>query len=186
MNRNGELPRIASRNGWLLQPEYLFLQNNTKNYSIYYRILFYAQGPTTWRRLNNIIPYVQEQHPYANTGCYMVTNSDRYDDIDITLADNSPTGPIKSTYIERLYHEQDIINPGQTGRNYLGESFVNNRSQTFRFDLNGLVDGSTVSVYPVFGAKTTDAKSSLTYWYNGTQLAQTDADIIGVCYNLSY
>ena len=150
------------------------------------RILFYAQGPTTWQRLNNIIPYVQVQNPYANTGCYLVTNSARYDDIDITVADNSLTGPSKSTYIERLYHEQDIINPGHTGRNYLGESFVDNRSQTFQFDLDGLVDGSMVSVYPVFAAKTTDAKSSLTYWYNGTQLAQTDDDIIGICYNLSY
>ena len=150
------------------------------------RILFYAQGPTTWRRLNNIIPYMQVQHPYANTGCYLVTNSARYNDIDITLADNNPTGPLKSTYIERLYHEQDIINPGHTGRNYLGESFISNHSQTFQFDLNGLVDGSMVSVYPVFAAKTTDAKSTLTYWYNGTQLAQTNADIINVCYNLSY
>jgi len=150
------------------------------------RILFYAQGPTTWQRLNNNIPYLQVQHPYANSGCYLVTNSARYDDIDITLADNSPTGPLKSTYIERLYHEQDIINPGHTGRNYLGESFVDNRSQTFRFDLNGLVDGSMVSVYPVFAAKTTGAKSSMTYWYNGTQLAQTNADIIDICYNMSH
>ena len=150
------------------------------------RILFYAQGPTTWKRQNNLIPYVQVQHPYANTGCYLVTNSARYDDIDITLADNSPTGPLKSTYIERLYHEQDIINPGHTGRNYLGESFVNNSRQTFRFDLNGLVEGSMVSVYPVFAAKTTGASSTLTYWYNGTQLTQTNDDIIGVCYNMSY
>lgn len=149
------------------------------------RILFYAQGPITWQRLNNIIPYVQLQHPYATVGTYFVTSDSRFSDIEITHADNSPTGPIKSTYIERLYHEQDIINPGHTGRNYLGESFVNNSSQTFRFDLNGLVDGSMVGVYPVFAAKTTDAKSSLTYWYNGTQLAQTDADIIGVCYNMS-
>lgn len=150
------------------------------------RILFYAQGPTTWKRQNNLIPYVQVQHPYANTGCYLVTNSTRYYDIDITLADNSPTGPLKSTYIERLYHEQNIINPGHTGRNYLGENFVNNYTQTFQFDLNGLVDSSMVSVYPVFAAKTTDDNGSLTYWYNGTQLEQTNADIIRVCNNLNY
>ncbi|MBR6432281.1 MAG: type IX secretion system sortase PorU, partial [Muribaculaceae bacterium] len=150
------------------------------------RILFYAQGPTTWKRQNNLIPYVKVQHPYANTGYYLVTNSARYDDIDITLADNSPTGPIKSTYIERLYHEQNIINPGHTGRNYLGENFVNNYTQTFQFDLNGLVDSSMVSVYPVFAAKTTDANGSLTYWYNGTQLEQTNADIIRVCNNLNF
>lgn len=150
------------------------------------RILFYAQGPTTWARLNDIFPYVQMQHPYANSGCYLVTNDARYHDIDIAKADNGPCGPIKNTYIERLYHEQDIINPGHTGRSYLGESFVSNRSQTFQFDLNGLVDGSMVSVYPVFAAKTTGANSTLTYWYNDTQLEQTNADIINVSYNLSY
>ena len=142
------------------------------------RILFYAQGPTTWRRLDAIFPHVQVQHPYSNTGCYLVTNSARYDDIDIALADNSPTGPIKSTYIERLYHEQEIINPGHTGRNYLGESFMSKRWNTFNFDLDGLVDSSTVSVYPVFAAKTSDANGYLDYWYNGNQLARTNADVI--------
>ena len=142
------------------------------------RILFYAQGPTTWQRLNDNIPYLQVQHPYANTGCYLVTNSARYDDIDIALADNNPTGPLKSTYTERLYHEQEIINPGHTGRNYLGESFVSKHIQMFQFDLNGLVEGSMVSVYPVFAAKTTEASSSLTYCYNDTPLAPTNDDII--------
>lgn len=150
------------------------------------RILFYAQGPTTWRELYQIFPYVQVQHPYANTGCYLVTNNARYDDIDITLADNSPTGAIKSSYIERLYHEKEIINPGHTGRNYLGESFGNNIKQMFQFDLNGLVEGSTVSVYPVFAAKTSDANGYLTYWYNDNQLTRTDDDVILNYYNNNY
>ena len=142
------------------------------------RILFYAQGPTTWQRLNDNIPYLQVQHPYANTGCYLVTNDARYNDIDIALADNNPTGPLKSTYTERLYHEQEIVNLGKTGRTFLGESFVENHHHAFNFDLNGLVNGSTVMAYPVFAAKTTDAASTITYSYNGTPIPPLSSDII--------
>ena len=142
------------------------------------RILFYAQGPTTWARLNDIVPYVQMQHPYANSGCYLVTNDASYHDIDIAKADNGPCGPIKNTYIERLYHEQEIVNLGKTGRTFLGESFAVNHCQTFDFDLNGLVSGSEVMVYPVFAAKTTNAASTLNYSYNGTPMSQLSSDII--------
>lgn len=118
------------------------------------RILFYAQGPTTWQYLNKSFAHVQVQHPYSQSGCYLVTNDDRYNDIDITKAENTPIGPLKNTYIERLFHEQEYDNPGETGRIFLGESFASNRSQNFQFDLNGLVSGSRVKVYPVFAAQT--------------------------------
>ena len=121
---------------------------------------------------------LQVQHPYANSGCYLVTNDARYNDIDIALAHNNPTGPLKSTYTERLYHEREIVNLGKTGRTFLGESFVENHYHAFNFDLNGLVNGSTVMAYPVFAAKTTDAASTITYSYNGTPIPPLSSDII--------
>ena len=150
------------------------------------RLLFYAQGPTTWKSLTNSFGQLQVQHPYSNTGCYFVTNDGRYSDIDIAKADNTPSGPLRNTYIERLYHEQDIINPGETGRVYLGESFVSNRSQSFMFDLDGLVHGSTVKVYPVFAAQATGASGSVSYSYNGTPLPQLGGDIFSVIENLAH
>ena len=150
------------------------------------RLLFYAQGPITWKSLNAIFDQVQVQHPYSQTGCYLVTNDARYNDIDIAKADNAPNGPLRNTYIERLYHEQELVNPGETGRVYLGESFVSNRSQTFRFDLDGLVSGSTVKVYPVFAATCTGASGTVSYSYNGTQLPQLNGDIFSVIENLTH
>ena len=138
------------------------------------RILFYAQGPVTWDYLDDSFTQVQVQHPYANQGSYFITNDSRFNDIDITRADNAPTGTAVTTYTERLYHEQDIINPGETGRVYLGEDFKSRKSQTFRFDLNGLVSGSKVKTYTVFGANTSSAKSSVAHSYNGTPLPVTD------------
>ena len=149
-------------------------------------ILFYAQGPTTWKYLNDNLQQLQVQHPYSQTGCYLVTNDARFNDIDITKAQNAPTGPLKNTYIERIYHEEEYVNPGETGRTFLGESFVTNRSQTFKFDLNGLVNGSTVKVYPVFAAQTTGASSSVAYSYNNAECPQVGADNMAVTLNLAH
>ena len=93
------------------------------------RILFYAQGPITWQKLSNNFVHVQLQHPYSNTGCYLVTNDERFNDQDaeISKANNAPSGPLKNTYIERLYHEQELVNPGETGRVFLGENFISTK-----------------------------------------------------------
>ena len=150
------------------------------------RILFYAQGPTTWQYLNKSFTHVQVQHPYSNSGCYLVTNDDRYNDVDITKAENTPVGPLKNTYIERLFHEQEYDNPGETGRVFLGESFASNRSQNFQFDLSGIVSGTKVKVYPVFAAQTSGGSGSMSYSYNGTPIQQVQADNLAVIKNLSH
>ena len=150
------------------------------------RILFYAQGPVTWRRQGSSLPHIQTQHPYANSGSYLVTNDSRFNDVEIAKASNSPTANVISTYTERLYHEQEIINPGETGRTFLGESFVTNKSQTFKFNLDGLVSGSTVRVYSSFAAQTTNAGGTVSYSYNGTPLPETDNDLIKAVKSLSH
>ena len=142
------------------------------------RILFYAQGPLTWVNDDDVFFQLQVQHPYANSGSYFVTNDSRFSDIEIDRADNEPEGTAVTTYIERLFHEQDIINPGETGRAYLGEDFKSRKSQTFSFELDGLVQGSTITTETVFGALTTNFWSTVTHSVNGTQLPVTDDDNI--------
>lgn len=142
------------------------------------RILLYAQGPTTWKRQNVSFEQVQVQHPYANSGSYFVTNDSRFSDIEPVKAGNNPVGSVVTTYLERLYHEQDIINPGETGRVYLGESFLTNRSQTFKFPLDNLVQGSDIKVFTSFAAKCDGAASTVTYSYNNTSLPVLSEDLI--------
>ncbi len=144
------------------------------------RILFYAQGPTTWRRLSATIQQLQVQHPYANSGSYFVTNDSRFNDVEITRSDHEPTGSVVTTYIERLYHELDIVNPGETGRIFLGEDFKSQRSQTFKFTLDNMVAGKDVKVLTAFGATTPDKVSStINHSYNGTALSVTNTDVLG-------
>ena len=144
------------------------------------RILFYAQGPTTWMCDDqDYMTQLQVQHPYSISGSYLVTNDSRFNDIEIEKAHNEPAGSVVTTYIERLYHEQDIINPGETGRNFLGEDFKSRNSQNFKFDLDGLVAGSQVKVNTVFGALINSATGTVTTTYNGTALPVLSDDIIG-------
>ena len=151
------------------------------------RILFYAQGPTTWKRLSKSFEQVQEQHPYANSGAYLVTNDSRFNDIEISKAANSPAGgtPV-TTFTGRLYHEQEIDNPGETGRRFLGESFATTKSQTFKFTLDDRVEGEPVTVYTSFAAKTGSSYSTVTCSYNGTQLPVTDGDLIARTTDLTH
>ena len=150
------------------------------------RILFYAQGPLTWQYMSQKIPHMQVQHPYDVKGTYFVTNDSRFSDIDIPVIGNEPEGDVKTTYTARLYHEQDLINPGETGRKFLGESLGNGKSQTFKFALDGLVPGSQVNVYTVFAAQTTGSASTVSYSYNNTPLTTTNSDIIPVVSSLSH
>ena len=129
------------------------------------RILFYAQGPVTWRTSTSL-DQMQVQHPYAITGSYLVTNDPQFSDIEIAKATNEPTGNIETTYTARLFHEQELINSGETGRKFLGESFSSTKTQNFTFDLDGLVSGSEVKVATMFGAKTVGGKSNLTLTTN--------------------
>ena len=150
------------------------------------RILFYAQGPLSWKHKGSTLEQLQVQHPYANSGSYLVTNDSRFNDIVIPRAQNSPVGPVEKTYIERLYHEQEIINPGETGRVFLGEDFKSNRRQTFKFDLDGLVSGSTVKTFTVFGANTPNVSSTVAHSYNGKDLPITNTDLINAINNLPH
>ena len=150
------------------------------------RILFYAQGPLTWKRLNGLVPLLQVQHPYAKSGAYFVTNDSRFSDIAIDVAEKEPTGDVVTTYTERLFHEQEIANPGETGRVFLGENFMTTKKQSFDFKLDGLIEGSRVYIVTEFGAQTKGANSTVTLSCNDTVFTVTDFDVIGTCDKLNH
>ncbi len=153
------------------------------------RILFYGQGPTTWRYFivnNDTIKQMQVQHPYAQTGTYFVTNDSRFSDIEIAKATNEPRGELVTSYIERQYHEQELVNPGETGRIFLGESFINSRSQTFKFELNGIVNNDDVTLAAAFAAKAPNNQSVLSFSANGKALPASSNDYIDMADNSSH
>ncbi|MBQ5508769.1 MAG: hypothetical protein IIT96_03300, partial [Muribaculaceae bacterium] len=126
------------------------------------RILFYAQGPLSWYWSNSFQIYKQRQHPYSTKGYYFITSDSSIPDKSPSTSTMTPSGTLVNTFNERLYHEEELINPGETGRVLLGEDFTTTNSQSFKFTLDGLADGSTIDVVTRFGAKTLGGTSSIT------------------------
>lgn len=143
------------------------------------KLCFYAQGATTWGSRNNMA-FVQIQHPYATAAYYYVTDDSGYSDIDITKADNSPGDNPATTFIERLFHESELANPTQSGRELLGENLLLNSSFTQQFTLDGIVDGSKVNVFTEAGAHmpVEGGSAYFAHQYNGKNLSVATEDRI--------
>lgn len=135
------------------------------------RILFYAQGPIKWKWSGQYQIYIQNQHPYATKGYYFITGDSSIPDLSPSSLNITPSGEVVNSFTERLFHEEELINPGETGRNLLGEDFTSNNNQSFKFSLDGLIDGSTVKAHTRFGAKTLNSTSSVSFKYNGNNIA---------------
>lgn len=134
------------------------------------RLLFYAQGPLSWQWSRTHGIYKQRQHPYATQGYYFITDDSRYQDLSPATVSTPAQGSVVTTFLERLAHEQELINPGETGQVLLGEDFTTTSSQSFKFTLDGLVDGSTVQVLTRFAAKTVNGNSRVSFKYNGNNI----------------
>jgi hypothetical protein len=144
------------------------------------KVLFYAQGPTTWTYTSTSIPYREVQHPYSTAGYYFVTDNSSYPDLTVSKATTEVSGSNTiNTFTERLYHEEELVNPGETGRQLLGEDFRYTTTQSFKFALTGYVEGSTINVLTSFAAKAmAGGRSKVTFQYNGTNLTTSDPDYI--------
>lgn len=144
-------------------------------------IYFYAQGPTTWQEQSGEVPFVQYQHPYATEACYFVTDRDdvaaaEMETVSVTLP---ASYDVVTQFTERLFHEEELYSPGETGNLLLGEDFRYTTTQTFTFSIPGYVSGTTVGVETSFATKTVGSTSSrLTFQHDGTSLDYTSSDAI--------
>jgi len=142
------------------------------------KLVFYAQGPTTWKAGSNGLTFVQELNTYATAGYYFVTDSGEYTDIEATKSGAEATAEAVTTFTDRLFHENDIVNYGETGRVFLGEDILNNSTQTFNFNLKDRVEGSQVNVLTTAGVYQTTASGTgrFSFQSNGTNLPYSTAD----------
>ncbi len=102
-------------------------------------VYFYATGPVSY-------PLVAGSHfsieinPFTTLGYYFITDS------DIPLREiRSSTGiraETATTCQSAVYHKRELYSAGETGHKLLGEDFLNQRTQSFTFNLPGRVEGS--------------------------------------------
>lgn len=143
-------------------PEVATLRDSVNN-----RILFYGQGTTMWY-YNNNKGFVHRQNTYDTKAYYFLHQKEGEKPLEmefLTSNDNASTNELKQ-YDVHFVHEQDLINLGESGREKYGESFSQNKNQTFDFES---VDAGSVRVTTNFVATSTES-STLTLKVNGTEL----------------
>lgn len=146
------------------------------------KILFYAQGAITWDYSpSRQIPFIQIQHPYSTSGYYLISDREdieplQFESVSTAIA---TTDNVTSTFTDRLFHEEELYSPGETGNFLLGEDFRYKSSQTFKFTMPGYASGSNVFVQTAFAAKVIGGSSSkLSFSYNGTALTSSMDDYV--------
>lgn len=121
--------------------------------------------------------YSHTINPYGDTSYYFL--SDVKPDKETTRIDLSDITDLSiyDTARQLLVHEQDLVQAGTSGRDYLGEDFRSQKSQTFEFDLTDNA-GNDATINVKFGANTSGAASSIMVSANGERLPATTSDRI--------
>ncbi len=135
-------------------------------------IYFYAIGPESWTRTSSG-NYYHSLNPFSSAGYYYLTDRDA-DSADRQIPQegfDAVTSTPLTVFTERLFHEQDLVSPGQTGHQLVGEDFRITRSRTFNFSLPDRVDGTDGWIRASFVAASS-GRSTASFTVNGSSLAQ--------------
>lgn len=138
------------------------------------KLYFYAQGPLTWKSGTGIA-FTQVQHPYATQAYYFLTNDTAYARTDIPRSTAVPEGDVVNSFTERVFHETELTNAGESGRTLLGEDFLTTDSLHLKFNLPGWVEGTEVQALTAFAAKVTSGSFTLTFKQNNINLPLVEA-----------
>lgn len=112
-------------------------------------------------------------NPYGDTSYYFL--SDVAPDKETSVVDLSTSGGNpKTTFIQQIVHERDLLQYAESGRDYFGEDFKATKSQTFKFDLpDNAADEAKIRIK--FATNATE-QTSFIVTANGERLAATNSD----------
>ncbi len=111
------------------------------------RICFYANGPIRFSLTGSgaTAHFKREYNPYALMGCYFLTEEDYAND-GIKTADSSILGDDyvnEPTTLSMFYHEKDLVSLALSGREMIGENYLNS-SLKVNYYLPNLADSTIV------------------------------------------
>ena len=109
-------------------------------------IVFYAQGPATWKWNATQLTFEHEKNKYTDVIPYFLTSGAGGKTI---LAAETPTEEPTievSSYDYLNFHEADSVNLIRSGREFYGEKFNIQNSYDFSFDLPYLVSSENITI----------------------------------------
>ena len=124
------------------------------------QILFYAQGPVTWKYNSPMQMWEHSTHLYADTICYFLT-PDRGTGKRVSVLKSS-TGSetdIVNAYDFYSTYDENSFNLIKSGRQWFSQIFDVILTRSYSFDVPDLAAGGEVNVRTVTAAKSVNASS---------------------------
>lgn len=102
-------------------------------------ILFYAEGPVTWRYDQSQKTYIHEKNRYSDNSIYFLTTGVGGKRISSTNAGNDSPFLEVTSFDGLEYHEENLVNLIRSGRNWYGEQFGVKTLYEFPFTFPNLI-----------------------------------------------
>lgn len=138
---------------------------------------------------------IPDNNPYSQAGYYFLTDDEGYTALPISVLDNEDNG---STLVENCYdytgHEVDLLNPGLTGKVFLGENIKGHNPMEIEMPMPGIVDATNMMVCSNIGVVSSSTSyftmkingESVNYTANANKISSISSDyqyyIPGVAY----
>jgi hypothetical protein len=124
------------------------------------QILFYAQGPVTWKYNSAMKMWEHSTHLYADTICYFLT-TDRGTGKRVSLLKNSTESETDIVNAFDFYttYDENSFNLIKSGRQWFAQIFDVILTRSYSFDVPSLATGGEVNVRTVTAAKSVNASS---------------------------
>lgn len=151
-------------------------------------IVFYGVGPESWSA-SVTGRYVRTNNIYTTAGYYFLTEASAADSLltvpSVAASGRPEVSSPKTSFWNRLQHEQDLTSPGQAGPHLVGEDFRLVPTRDFKFELPDRIDNDNEGVWfeTSFVAKTYSQPSTLTFTANGKSVASNSSDRISATIN---
>ena len=141
-------------------------------------LVFWANGPLTWRSpvANR---YVGVQNLYTTAGYYYITANTDSAARAIPATGQAGAAEPRTTFMERLHHEQELVSPGESGGVLMGEDFRYTPQRSFDFAMPDRADGGTVWMECSFVARTLGQGSDLSFTANGATVEALTPSRVG-------
>lgn len=129
-------PMDLSENAILIQGE------NDGQFDTNDYILFYAEGVYNWNEESQTNLNLYDSKSYY----YLTIGQDNGKRIQPLIEPSSPATLHTTNYDEHQFHEQDLSNIAQVGRQWVGESFEINNQQEFTFNFPNIDPSAAVKL----------------------------------------
>ncbi len=137
-------------------------------------LLFYAPGPQQWLKDSINQKFTHQKNLYSDTAYYFISIGGIGKRITQKIT-NTTSNTFVSTYNDRFFYENELVNFLNSGKEWYGEEFsninTNNLSRNFTIDLNGLITSQPINLSTNFAARSVLTTSNLAIKANGNTIS---------------